>query len=47
MEMDMEWLEKAIETVRTGVAEKLTKGDVTVYICGSVIRIDIKVKVSE
>ena len=47
MEMDMEWLAKAIEAVRTGVAEKLSKGDVTVYICGTVIRIDIKVRVSK
>jgi len=40
--MDMEWLAKAIEAVKSGIADKLTKGDVTIYSCGNIIRIDIK-----
>ena len=43
--MDMtlaEWIVKAIETIRSGVADKLEKNNVKVYQCGNVIRIDIK-----
>lgn len=40
--MDMNWLSSAIETVKSGVADKLTKGNVTVYRVKNIIRIDIK-----
>lgn len=43
--MDMtlaEWIVKAIETIRNGVADKLEKNNVKVYQCGNIIRIDIK-----
>jgi len=40
--MDMIWLEKAIDTIKSGIADKLEKGNVTVYKCGKIIRIDIK-----
>ena len=40
--MDMEWLKKAIATVQSGLADKLTKDSVTVYRVKNIIRIDIK-----
>ena len=41
MEM-AEWLAKAIETIRQGVCDKLTKDNIMVYRVKNVIRIDIK-----
>lgn len=40
--MDIVWLQKAIETIRDGIADKLTKNNVTVYRVKNIIRIDIK-----
>ena len=40
--MDIEWLEKALETIRSGICDRLTKGNVTVYRVKNIIRIDIK-----
>lgn len=40
--MDVEWLKKAIETIRNKVADKLCKDNVTVYRVKNIIRIDIK-----
>lgn len=40
--MDVEWLQKAIETIKSGVADKLCKGGVTVYRVKDIIRVDIK-----
>lgn len=40
--MDAEWILKAVETVKSGLCEKLEKGNITVYRCGKIIRIDIK-----
>ena len=40
--MDMIWLEKAIETIRAGIADKLSKDNVTVYRVKNIIRIDVK-----
>lgn len=37
-----EWIVEAIETIRSGVADKLEKNNVKVYQCGNIIRIDIK-----
>lgn len=40
--MDMIWLQKAIQTICNGIADKLTKDNVTVYHVKNIIRIDIK-----
>lgn len=37
-----EWIVKAIETIKSGVADKLEKDNVKVYRVVNVIRIDIK-----
>ena len=37
-----EWIVKAIETITSGVADKLEKDNVKVYRVVNVIRIDIK-----
>ena len=42
-ELDAEWLNKAIEVISSGIASRLTKDDVTVYKCGDLVRIDIKI----
>lgn len=41
--MDMNWLEKAIETVKDGIADKLSKDNITVYKVKNIIRVDIKI----
>lgn len=40
--MDMTWLQKAIEAMHGGLADKLSKDNVTVYRVKNIIRIDIK-----
>ena len=40
--MDAQWILKAEEAVKSGLCEKLEKGNITVYKCGKIIRIDIK-----
>ena len=40
--MDVNWLEKAIETIKSGIADKLCKDNVTVYRVKDIIRVDIK-----
>lgn len=40
--MDTEWLAKAIDTIKAGIADKLEKDNVKVYRVGEIIRIDIK-----
>lgn len=40
--MDMDWMKSAIDTVRSGVADKLTKDNIIIYRVKNVIRIDIK-----
>lgn len=40
--IDMDWLNKAIETIQNKIADKLTKDNVTVYRVKNIIRIDIK-----
>lgn len=40
--MDMKWMQTAIETISSGVADKLTKDNITIYRVKSIIRIDIK-----
>ena len=41
--MDMNWLKKAIETVESGIADKLSKDNITVYKVKNIIRVDIKI----
>ena len=40
--MDIEWLKKAVDTVLAGIADKLTKNNITVYRVKNIIRIDSK-----
>lgn len=40
--MDAIWLIKAIETIKSGIADKLEKGNIVVYRVQNIIRIDIK-----
>lgn len=40
--IDMKWLQKAINTVKSGIANRLSKDNVTIYRVGNIIRIDIK-----
>lgn len=42
--IDFKWIEKAVETIESGLTNKIVSTDkrVQVYKCGSVIRIDIK-----
>lgn len=40
--MNMEWLSKALDAIRQGVADKLSRDNVTVYRVKNIIRIDIK-----
>ena len=37
-----EWIVKAVETIKSGVADKLEKDNVKVYRVVNIIRIDIK-----
>lgn len=39
-----EWIVKAIEVIKTGIANRLEKDNVIIYRCGKIIRIDIKEK---
>lgn len=40
--MDMNWLEKAIDTIKMGIADKLSKDNIIIYRVKNIIRIDIK-----
>lgn len=40
--MDMNWLQEAIGVIKSGIADKLTKDNVTVYRVKNIIRVDIK-----
>lgn len=42
MIIDSKWLEQAVENIAKGFANKLVKGNTTVYKCGTIIRIDVK-----
>ena len=44
MNIDYEWIAKAIETIKSGFVKRLDNSDKTiaVYQCGSIIRVDIK-----
>lgn len=38
----LEWFVSALTAIRSGVADKLEKGGITIYKCGKIIRVDIK-----
>lgn len=40
--MDFVWLKRAIDTIRNGIADKLSKDNITIYRVKNLIRIDIK-----
>lgn len=40
--MDILWLQKAIDTIKAGIADKLVKDNITVYRVKNIIRVDIK-----
>lgn len=41
--MNTDWIVKAVETIKSGIADKLTKDNITIYKVGDkLIRIDIK-----
>lgn len=40
--MDSIWINKAIETIKSGIADKLEKDNIVIYKAGTIIRIDIK-----
>lgn len=42
MKLTAEWIIEAVKTIKSGLAQKLEKDGVTVYLCGKIIRIDIK-----
>lgn len=42
--INAEWLVKAVQTIESGLCDKLEKDNITVYRCGKIIRIDIKCK---
>ena len=42
MKINSQWIVQAINAIKSGLAQKLEKGGVTVYSCGKIIRIDIK-----
>lgn len=42
--MDMEWLAKAIEAIKSGLCDKLSKDNILIYRVKNVIRIDINEK---
>ena len=40
--IDATWLLKAIETIHSGIADKLQKDNITVYRVKNIIRVDVK-----
>ena len=42
MKINSKWIILAVNTIKSGLAQKLEKDGVTVYSCGKIIRIDIK-----
>lgn len=41
--MDAQWIVEAVDLITSGVCDKLTKGNVTVYRVKNIVRIDVKV----
>lgn len=42
MNIDINWLNRVIATIRDGVANKIEKDNITIYKVKNIIRIDIK-----
>lgn len=42
MKVDTDWLTEAVGLISKGVADKLTKDNITVYRVKNIIRVDIK-----
>lgn len=42
MSISSKWIVKAIDTIKSGLCQRLEKDGVIVYQCGKIIRIDIK-----
>lgn len=42
MKIDTNWLTEAVAIISKGIADRLTKGNITVYRVTNIIRIDIK-----
>ena len=42
MKIDTDWLTEAMAIISKGTADRLTKGNITVYRVVNIIRIDIK-----
>lgn len=40
--IDAEWLNKAVESIKSGFVNKIEKDNIVIYKCGKIIRIDIK-----
>ena len=40
--IDVIWINAAIQAIQSGIADKLTKGNITIYRVKNIIRIDIK-----
>ena len=41
-EFTAEWVVSMVSMIKSGMMDKATMGDITIYRCGSIIRIDIK-----
>lgn len=42
MKIDTKWLTEAVAIISKGTADRLTKGNITVYRVKNIIRVDIK-----
>lgn len=42
MRIDTNWLTEAVSIISNGTADRLTKGNITVYRVKNIIRVDIK-----
>ena len=42
MKIDTNWLTEAVAIISKGMADRLTKGSITVYRVKNIIRVDIK-----
>lgn len=42
MKIDTNWLTEAVAIISKGMADRLTKGNITVYQVKNIIRVDIK-----
>lgn len=41
--MDANWIVKAVELIESGMVDKLSKDNVTVYRVKNIVRIDVKI----